>query len=116
MNPSSILIVDDDDDIRETLRDLLEDEGYQVLEASNGREALARLRHGSVCVVLLDLMMPIMDGWEFREEQLADPAIASVPVVIITASGRTNGSLGGVDILKKPLRVETVLEVVAARC
>lgn len=114
---SAILVVDDDDDIRQTLRDLLEDEGYRVLEAANGQEALQRLRDDArVCVVLLDLMMPVMDGWEFRQEQLSDPAISGVPVVIITASGRTNGALGSVDILKKPLRVETLLEAVAARC
>ncbi len=114
---SSILIVDDDDDIRQTLRDVLEDEGYAVVEAKNGQEALDQLRQAQkVCVVLLDLMMPVMDGWEFRQEQLSDPAISNVPVVVITASGRANGSLGGVDILRKPLRVETILEAVAARC
>lgn len=113
----SILVVDDDDDIRQTLRDVLEDEGYRVHEATNGREALARLRgDGRVCVVLLDLMMPIMDGWEFRQEQLSDPAIKDVPVVVITASGRANGALGKVEVLHKPLRVERILEAVAARC
>src|SRR5690606_14181940 len=113
----AILVVDDDDDIRETLRDVLEDEGYRVQEASNGQEALAHLRgEGRVCLVFLDLMMPVMDGWEFRQAQLADPALKDIPVVVITASGRANGALGKVEVLPKPLRVERILEAVAARC
>lgn len=117
MSSSYILVVDDDDDIRQTLREVLEDEGYRVLEAANGQEALTHLRQPApVCMVLLDLMMPIMDGWAFRQAQLSDPGIATVPVIAITASGRTEGTLPGVQILKKPLHVDTVLEAVAARC
>src|SRR5919206_1695644 len=80
-----VLVVEDDFAIRETLRELLEDEGYRVAWAANGKEALARLHERAPRVILLDLMMPVMDGWEFRVAQQRDPALASIPVVVISA-------------------------------
>ena len=89
MSSGEIFIVDDDNDVRNALAELLEAEGFSVHGAPNGREALARLRSGGVhpAVILLDLMMPGMDGWDFRSEQMRDPALASVPVVIVSAAG-----------------------------
>src|SRR5262245_42774882 len=89
MSSGEIFIVDDDRDTRNALAELLEAEGFAVDGAANGREALARLRSRDAhpAVILLDLMMPGMDGWDFRSEQMRDPELASVPVVIVSASG-----------------------------
>lgn len=82
-----VLVVDDDDDLRATIRELLVDEGYAVEEAGDGAQALARLRGpGRAALVLLDLMMPVMDGLEFRAAQRADPSLGTVPVVLMTAA------------------------------
>src|SRR5687768_15158780 len=113
-----VMVVDDDDDIRETLAGLLEDEGYGVAAFPTGLEALAALKGGlGPRVILLDLMMPVMDGAEFRREQLADPALASIPVILITAAGlepirRDDYS----EVLRKPLKIDRVLQVVASYC
>lgn len=82
-----ILVVDDDCDLREILGMALEDEGYEVLLARDGAEALRQLREATEPpeLIFLDLRMPVMNGWEFLEEQRRDPKIAAVPVVIITA-------------------------------
>ena len=95
MSSGGILIVDDDNDVRAALSELLEEEGFAVEGATNGREALARLRGGTVhpAVILLDLMMPGMDGWDFRSEQMRDPQLAQVPVVIVSASGFSRESI-----------------------
>jgi CheY-like chemotaxis protein len=110
-----VMVVDDDDDIRETLRGLLEDEEYQVSAYPTGREAMDALKGGEQPrVILLDLMMPVMDGAEFRRAQLADPALASIPVILITAAGlepiqRSDYS----DVLRKPLKVDRILAAIA---
>jgi CheY-like chemotaxis protein len=112
------MVVDDDDDIRETLAGLLEDEGYAVRACATGQEALEALRSGlAPRVILLDLMMPVMDGAEFRRAQLADPALASIPVILITAAGlervmRSEYS----EVLRKPLKIDRVLELIAGYC
>jgi CheY-like chemotaxis protein len=111
-----ILIVDDDPDIRVMLTDLLEEEGHHVVSVPNGLEALQYLRstNTSPALILLDLMMPIMNGWQFRAEQKQDPALASIPVVIITAD---NSALQQPDLsdaagyLLKPLQFHTLLTI-----
>jgi len=82
-----VLIVDDDADTRVALADLLEDAGYDVLCAANGREALVRLSVSEVrCdLILLDLLMPVMNGWDFRQRQRAMPEIANIPVLLMSA-------------------------------
>jgi len=82
-----VLIVDDDADTRVALADLLEDAGYDVLCAANGREALVRLSVSGVhCdLILLDLLMPVMNGWDFRQRQRATPEIANIPVLLMSA-------------------------------
>lgn len=116
----SVLVVDDDADIRAMLAQVLELEGYGVDTAADGAEALARLRRGPPPdVVLLDLMMPGMNGWQFREQQLADPAIAGVPIMILTGDGSvdsTSTSLGDVGFLRKPIDLDTLLAVVGDYC
>src|SRR4051812_39456009 len=85
-----ILIVEDDTELRETLGEILQEEGYHVAGVGNGREALDHLRQSDPpCLILLDLMMPVMSGWEFRDQQRQDPDLAGVPVAIL--SGVRNG-------------------------
>jgi CheY-like chemotaxis protein len=113
-----VLVVDDDEAIRESLCDILVDEGYDALCAANGRDALSLLqRNARPCVILLDLMMPVMDGAMFRREQLRNPTLRDIPVAVITAAGPQ--SVAGIRahaVLFKPLRVEGVLDVVERYC
>jgi CheY-like chemotaxis protein len=116
----TVLVVDDDQDIRETIALILESAGYNVDAAPNGAEALSVLRGGSSrpCIVLLDLMMPVMDGGQFRREQQRDPSLADIPVVVLSGDGRveTKAAELGVDAyLRKPIGIDDLLDVVA-RC
>lgn len=112
----SILIVDDDADIREALIDILTDHGYHVLAMRNGREALDHLRRGArPRLILLDAMMPVMDGLTFRREQLIDPELRGLPVLMISASSRSKvdaQGLGFVGVMSKPINLERLLEVI----
>jgi CheY-like chemotaxis protein len=116
----SILVVDDDPDIREAISNALSDEGYQVTGASNGREALAQLRGQTrPSLILLDMMMPEMDGWRFRLELKKLPELASIPVVILSAHGNVRDAalaLGAADYLRKPLRLDSLLEIAERYC
>lgn len=115
--PCDILVVDDDSDIRETLLELLELEGYTARAAANGREALDRLRQTSASVILLDLMMPVMDGFEFRQQQLGDPLICDIPVIIVSAGGnceRSARELRAQGCVRKPVDVSKLLESIRA--
>jgi CheY-like chemotaxis protein len=119
MDEASVLIVEDDADVRGALATFLEAEGYSVLEASDGAAALRELRVQNVCLVLLDLWMPGMDGWEFRAEQLKDAALADVPVVLITAdhaAARRAAELGVQGHLTKPIEFPVLLDYVARYC
>jgi two-component system chemotaxis response regulator CheY len=82
---SYVLIVEDDRDLRDMMVFLLQCHSYPARTAANGREALERLREARASLVILDINMPIMSGWEFREQQLADPTIADIPVICLTA-------------------------------
>ncbi len=114
----TVLVVDDDADIRDALLDLLGSEGYAAVGMSNGQEALDWLRNqGKPCVILLDWMMPVMDGETFLLEQERDPAIAQIPVVIITASGNTRlTGLKGRPLVRKPIEVEKLMGAVQSHC
>lgn len=111
-----ILVVEDDFDIRDTLSQILEAEGYRVSGAANGAEALDALERGDMpALILLDLMMPVMNGWQFRTEQLKRPELAEIPVVVISADsgvGKKAEAIGAADALKKPVPLETLLDVV----
>ena len=80
-----VLIVEDDADVLEMMDILMTSHGYETMRAGNGLEALDQLRERRPCLILLDLQMPVMDGFDFRRHQLADPALASIPVLCITA-------------------------------
>jgi CheY-like chemotaxis protein len=118
MNVGPVLVVDDDADIRIALCELLEHEGYRTATAANGQEALRLLTSGErPCIILLDLMMPVMDGWQFLEQQRKDPALATIPVVVVTAAGNRIGErLEGITILEKPFKLADVLVSVERNC
>jgi CheY-like chemotaxis protein len=118
VEPSApILIVDDDEDIREALHSLLELEGYTVLSAANGREALELLsRSPRPGLILLDLMMPLMNGWEFKQAAAKNPALASIPVVIVTAFPGRLESLNAAGALIKPIEMDALIAVARRFC
>jgi CheY-like chemotaxis protein len=115
-----ILIADDDPDLRESLKVLLELHGHAVDEARNGQEALRQLRASRPpCVILLDLMMPVMDGWQFRQEQLRNPKLARIPVLVISAVPahmQRPGELGVRRVFSKPFNYDDLLQEVAVLC
>lgn len=113
-----VLIVDDDTDVREMLEMFLGHSGYKITSASNGAEALDKMRECAPCLVLLDLMMPVMSGWQFRERQLEDPKLSNVPVVCITAAydPDTVSSRLGLPCLQKPVDLEQLVTVVHRAC
>ena len=125
MHCRNILIVEDDLDILDALQSLLTDEGYTVFTASNGKEGLEKLKTIEVpCLVLLDLMMPVMNGWEFLEAKKSDVVIATIPVIIVSAL-RAASALGyeatptiksPVGYLKKPVGLEQLLTLVQEYC
>jgi CheY-like chemotaxis protein len=113
-----VLIVEDDRDLREMMAQLLTLEGYETATVSNGREALDYLHHTRTPnVILLDLMMPVMDGWEFHRQLEADPAIAPVPVIVLSALDQVRASnIHAAAYLKKPLDFERLLDLVRTYC
>lgn len=115
----TLLVVEDHAVSREGLSILLGREGYQVVTAADGREALAHLHRGvRPCLILLDMMMPGMDGWSFLKEVRADPALVPIPVAIMAESGEREWavSLGAVECLRKPVDVDHVLDAVRRHC
>jgi CheY-like chemotaxis protein len=113
-----ILVIEDNDDVREMMAVTLELEGHQVQTAANGRDALEQLRNGEKpCVILLDLMMPVMNGWEFRREIERDAALADVPVVVISAAtGELVRKTRADAIILKPIDMDQLLDVVGNFC
>ena len=111
-----ILLVDDDAPSAEALREILEGEGHAVRTAQNGRVALEALRDADrFDMILLDVMMPVMNGYEFREEQLKDPSLASIPVIVLTADGRGRlkaALLKAKHVFQKPLSPPELLRVI----
>jgi CheY-like chemotaxis protein len=116
-----LLLVEDDTDVREAILEVLEDNGYEAMPACNGQDALARLHaaHPKPCVILLDIMMPVMDGWGFRAAQERDPELRSIPVVVLTAhasAAETAKEMHAAGFLRKPVRLETLLATVERFC
>lgn len=116
MAPFTILLVEDDYDVREALLETLLDHGYEVSTAADGEQALKLLRGGfRPGVILLDLMMPRMSGAEFRAVQRADPELAIFPVVLLSADGRMEEkaqALGVEGAIRKPIDLDELFEVV----
>jgi CheY-like chemotaxis protein len=116
-----VMVVEDDRAVRESIVEILEDHDYQPMSAANGREAFERLRREVVKprLILLDMMMPIMDGWEFRALQKDDPELGSIPVVVLTAHADVTEAVSGMRVdgaLQKPLHLQTLLTIVERFC
>jgi CheY-like chemotaxis protein len=121
MAPHRVLVVDDEDMIRESLVEFLEESGYQAIGAIHGGDALDKLKdlRPLPCVILLDLMMPVVDGPTFRERQLSDPQLSSIPVIVLSAYrgvARRAAELNIEDHLDKPLKLSTLLDLVQKHC
>ena len=112
-----LMIVDDDDDLRDALAEIMTSQGYEVAPFGDANAALAALAAGvTPFLILLDLMMPGMSGWEFRAAQLENPTLASIPVVVMTAAGHLNDAarrLSNVEVLHKPFTFEILMPVIA---
>jgi CheY-like chemotaxis protein len=109
-----LLIVEDEVAIRDTLTELIGKDGREIVTAGDGQEALERLTEvPRPCLILLDLMMPRMDGWEFLQRKSADPSIAEIPTIVLSGSGRPAGAM---HQLAKPLDVERLLALVEQYC
>jgi CheY-like chemotaxis protein len=116
---NTILVLEDDREIRESIVDVLEAEGYLVESAANGKEGLARLREiEKPCLILLDLMMPVMSGGEFLALARKDDALATIPVVIVSAWPSEAAQIAGATqgYVKKPIDLETLLATVDRFC
>lgn len=117
----TILVIEDEDMIRDSLVEFLEDSGYAAVGATDGESALAFLKSArpTPSLILLDLLMPVLDGKEFRERQLSDPALASIPVIVLTAyrdAAKNARELQVGDYLSKPLRLPALLDLVQRHC
>jgi len=112
-----VLVVDDQEAIRHTLQVALDDEGFTVECAANGREALDILARWTPCVILLDLMMPVMDGWAFCEEQRRSGN--ETPVVLLSAAGgleEEQRALGAAAVISKPFDIDHVVSTIEQVC
>lgn len=118
MSCRSILIIEDDEDILDMLKISLEMEGYQVSIAKNGREGLEILpQMPKPCLILLDLMMPVMDGWAFAEALGKDTVLAAIPVVVVTAFAEKVGSPTQASaVIKKPIDLDLLFRIVGKYC
>jgi two-component system, chemotaxis family, chemotaxis protein CheY len=116
----TVLLVEDDVAAREPLEELLRLEGLAVQIAGDGAEAHEQLRGGArPCVILLDLRMPGMDGYEFRAEQMRDPALARIPVVVLSGDALVDEKalqLGIEDYLRKPVDIDQFIAAIDAHC
>ena len=115
-----ILVVEDDGAINDMLSQIFEEEGYTVVAVDNGQSAMAYLRANPVpCMILLDIMMPVMNGFQFLGEQQAEPRLSAIPVVVLTADVRAAErarSLAVARVLNKPIHFDDLLAVVQTYC
>ena len=117
-SPGCVFVIEDDHDVRVALRNILEEEGYRVVSVTDGRralEALQRMRRQPPDLILLDLMLPVMDGWEFAGHVRSIDGLSHVPIAVISAFEREPPD-GIVEYLRKPLKPEALLRLVARHC
>src|SRR5690242_1218872 len=116
----TVLVVDDDPEIRESLSELLDFRGYSVLQAENGRRALDVLKKippRTPCIVILDLAMPVLDGHQFLKYRAEDPVLRHIPVVVVSANPRPRQPLEGIEAyLQKPLEPDILLDIIRRTC
>ncbi len=113
-----VTIIEDDTEFRNMLRELLEEEQYRVIAVSNGAEALETLRGDAVPnVILLDVSMPVMDGFDFLRFRNDDPRLAQVPVVLVTnARPHERPTIGVNDVVRKPIDIDEILFAIKRYC
>src|SRR3989441_8068502 len=113
-----ILVIEDDYATRDSMTQALAGEGFLVLGSRDGADALAKLADIQPCLMLLDLMMPGMDGWQFMEELRVHPGFSRIPVVVVSAYGTRDGvrSLGAADYLRKPFEFPALLDLMGRHC
>ncbi|UJR86821.1 response regulator [Sandaracinus amylolyticus] len=118
-----VMIVEDDRDVRELLAEIVEDEGFATLAAANGREALDLLEAAKAdalpCVILLDILMPVVDGWQFRVMQESDAVLAGIPVVVLSAhaDGPTAAErMRAAGFVRKPVDLDALLDMIRDHC
>ena len=119
VTPDRVMVVEDDFETRELIAEVLRDDGYAVQTAANGAEALAALRMGTDArpdIILLDLMMPIMSGWQFLDERAGDQELARIPVLVLSAdpTRQLASSRGVVAVVGKPFDLPRLLKLVRA--
>jgi CheY-like chemotaxis protein len=113
----TVLLVEDDESIRETMQVALEMRGYEVITAGNGKEGVDALTsRPRPCLVLLDLMMPVMDGWGFVAAVEHDPLLKRIPVVVVTAFADKAGEIHARSIIPKPIPLEVLYDTVRTYC
>ena len=112
----TVLVVDDEPDIRELLTELLTMEGFDVLTAENGADALRVLAGRTADAIVLDLMMPVMDGRGFRAEQRKDPRISSIPVIVVSAADLPPHERDAPDVMRKPIELRRLVERLRVLC
>jgi CheY-like chemotaxis protein len=117
----TVLVVEDDQEVRDAIAEVLADFEYKAVPASNGAEALEQLRAGSVmpCLILLDVMMPTMDGWAFRAEQQRDPSVKDIPVILLSAHTDVRlaaNQMQAAGFLAKPVAIDRLLATVERFC
>jgi CheY-like chemotaxis protein len=118
-NTRFVLLVEDDESMRTDLAFLIEKRGHKVETAADGEEGLEKLRaRGEACVIILDLMMPVMDGWQMRAELLKDQNLAKIPVILLSgiADSQLAKSLSAVDYLTKPIDFDKLYRLVDVHC
>ena len=115
---ATILVVEDNDDVREMMTVTLELEGHKVIGAANGQEALDLLQHGlEPRLILLDLMMPVMTGWQFRATVENDPELRHIPIVVVSAASAESAARATPNVvLPKPIDIDKLLTVVCEYC
>jgi DNA-binding response OmpR family regulator len=116
-----VLVVEDHQDVRDMLETLLAVDGYQVRTAAHGRQALESIEREPPCVILLDVMMPVMDGVTFARalRGAADPVVAQTPIVLVTAvsdADKVRQQTGALDVIPKPIDMDKVVETVGRLC
>ena len=120
MANKNVLVIDDDYDIRDLVVFYLNSKGYEAVGASNGKDAIAHLQTEiKPALIILDLMMPVMDAWEFREAQQSDPAIGEIPVVLISATDEVSDHvipLAAAGFIRKPIDFNHLLATVEQHC
>ena len=114
----TVLVIEDEDEARNFLIQILELEGFVAKGFSNGAEALEFLRHSELpCLIVLDVRMPVMDGPRFRAAMVADPRLATVPLVVVTAFDPSVGAgLSALRVFTKPVDVNALVELIRRNC